>query len=259
MAAHIESPALPGVCSQCGRDYVPEADCPDRPNEPVGLDEPLAFDPGAAGRLVHFTDHRVRELAEARWRMDTGRSHRDWLVDGPRDRGNPFVRDARDWLRAAVSIGMLAPIETDGRVKAQQANRPAGSAEAERVIRAVIKPSLPDTSEVTANEITRALSTAGYVIVPDAERIRLGLVPGDMCTFCGQRPDRTRVVVTGPGVNICNWCIELCRTVAEEAAKGSAPRPPTHADDDDQEFSGCPECGLPLDECGCAGQPTYPR
>jgi hypothetical protein len=132
--------------------------------EPVGEDQPIPFDPELAGRLVHFTDHRVRELAEARWRTDTDRDHRSWVADGPRDRGNPFVREARDWLRAAVSIGLLTPIDSD---------------------------------------TGRPILAAGADV---------------QCSFCGKGPDKFRTVVTGPGVRICNECVELCQVIHNEAA-----------------------------------------
>ena len=44
--------------------------------------------------------------------------------------------------------------------------------------------------------------------------------PGDMeqirCSFCGKTQDEVRKLIAGPGVCICNECIELCAEIIEE-------------------------------------------
>lgn len=69
----------------------------------------IGLDTEAAGR-VHYVDPRVRQLAEARWRLTTGGSRMDWLALG---KNNPeaLIQEARDWMRAAVGAGILPPPE----------------------------------------------------------------------------------------------------------------------------------------------------
>lgn len=69
-------------------------------------EQPLDRD--AADRVHYATDPRIRQLAEARWRMETGGSRMDWLMLG---KNNPeaLIAEARDWVRAAVAIGILTP------------------------------------------------------------------------------------------------------------------------------------------------------
>ncbi len=62
----------------------------------------------AAAARVHYTDPRVRQLAEARWRLQAGGSKSDWLMLG-KDNPNALIREARDWIRAAVAAGILPP------------------------------------------------------------------------------------------------------------------------------------------------------
>lgn len=72
------------------------------------MDE-ITLDPDAAAK-VHYTDPRVRQLAEARWRLKTGGSRMDWLALG---KNNPeaLIEEARDWVRAAVAAGILSAPE----------------------------------------------------------------------------------------------------------------------------------------------------
>ncbi|MFJ3699539.1 hypothetical protein ACIPW9_36355 [Streptomyces sp. NPDC090052] len=64
----------------------------------------------AAAQTVHYTDPRVRQLAEARWRLKEGGTREDWLQLG---KANPeaLIEEARDWVRAAVGAGILPPPE----------------------------------------------------------------------------------------------------------------------------------------------------
>ena len=43
------------------------------------------------------------------------------------------------------------------------------------------------------------------------------------CNFCGKRQDQVRKLVAGPGVFICDGCIELCSEVLREDNHPSAP------------------------------------
>ncbi|MGA9175090.1 MAG: ClpX C4-type zinc finger protein, partial [Thermoactinomyces sp.] len=36
------------------------------------------------------------------------------------------------------------------------------------------------------------------------------------CSFCGKSQDQVRKLVAGPGVYICDECIELCNEIVEE-------------------------------------------
>lgn len=36
------------------------------------------------------------------------------------------------------------------------------------------------------------------------------------CSFCGKTQDQVRKLIAGPGVCICNECIELCSEIIEE-------------------------------------------
>lgn len=36
------------------------------------------------------------------------------------------------------------------------------------------------------------------------------------CSFCGKRQDEVRKVVAGPGVFICDQCVELCYAILHE-------------------------------------------
>ncbi|HIU93903.1 MAG TPA: ATP-dependent Clp protease ATP-binding subunit ClpX, partial [Candidatus Aphodomorpha intestinavium] len=42
------------------------------------------------------------------------------------------------------------------------------------------------------------------------------------CTFCGKQQDEVHRIIAGPGVYICNECVELCHEIIEEDTE-SAP------------------------------------
>lgn len=56
-----------------------------------------------------------------------------------------------------------------------------------------------------------------------------------ICNFCGKSQDEVERMIIGPGVNICNECIELCRSLLDEEGKAPAQAPrrgkaaPAHA------------------------------
>ena len=39
---------------------------------------------------------------------------------------------------------------------------------------------------------------------------------GHTCSFCGKDSDETDLIVTGPGVNICDECIGQCENIRRE-------------------------------------------
>ncbi|WP_334328833.1 ATP-dependent Clp protease ATP-binding subunit ClpX [Companilactobacillus sp. HBUAS59699] len=43
------------------------------------------------------------------------------------------------------------------------------------------------------------------------------------CSFCGKTQDQVKKIVAGPGVYICNECIDLCKEIIDEELKDSAP------------------------------------
>lgn len=61
-----------------------------------------------AAARVHYVDPRVRELAFAAWHLETGGTFRQWLVLG-KDNPDALIREARDWMRAAVAAGIAPP------------------------------------------------------------------------------------------------------------------------------------------------------
>lgn len=70
------------------------------------------LDPAAAERVHYATDPRIRHLAEAAWRMRTGGSRMDWLCLG-KDNPEALIREAREWMRAAVASGLLPAPSAD--------------------------------------------------------------------------------------------------------------------------------------------------
>ncbi|WP_329224237.1 hypothetical protein OG352_39740 (plasmid) [Streptomyces sp. NBC_01485] len=36
------------------------------------------------------------------------------------------------------------------------------------------------------------------------------------CTFCGKSRNQVEHLISGPGVNICSDCVDLCRAIIEE-------------------------------------------
>ena len=70
------------------------------------------LDPAAAERVHYATDPRIRHLAEAAWRMRTGGTRQDWLMLG-KDNPEALIREAREWVRAAVAGGLLEAPQDD--------------------------------------------------------------------------------------------------------------------------------------------------
>lgn len=80
-----------------------------------------ALNPSAADSVHYATDPRIRHLAEAAWRLRTGGDRMDWLRLG-KDNPDALIREAREWVRAAVAAGILPPPGDDEwRAAARQA------------------------------------------------------------------------------------------------------------------------------------------
>lgn len=43
-----------------------------------------------------------------------------------------------------------------------------------------------------------------------------------MCSFCGKSQEQVKKIVAGPGVYICNECIDLCKEIMDEEFKDQA-------------------------------------
>jgi ATP-dependent Clp protease ATP-binding subunit ClpX len=46
-----------------------------------------------------------------------------------------------------------------------------------------------------------------------------------ICSFCDKRQDQVELLIAGPGVAICNECVDLCNEIIEDVRAGS-PIPP---------------------------------
>ncbi|MGH7698544.1 MAG: ClpX C4-type zinc finger protein, partial [Candidatus Dormibacteria bacterium] len=44
------------------------------------------------------------------------------------------------------------------------------------------------------------------------------------CSFCNKSQDQVRKLIAGPGVYICDQCIELCQEVLEEDSRSTTTR-----------------------------------
>jgi ATP-dependent Clp protease ATP-binding subunit ClpX len=51
-----------------------------------------------------------------------------------------------------------------------------------------------------------------------------------MCSFCGKSHSEVRKLIAGPGVYICNECIEVCGNILEKELGGNAPKGRTAAE-----------------------------
>src|SRR5262245_23182965 len=43
------------------------------------------------------------------------------------------------------------------------------------------------------------------------------------CSFCEKRQEEVLKIVSGPGVHICDGCVDLCAEVVTEARNGASP------------------------------------
>src|SRR5699024_7822739 len=42
------------------------------------------------------------------------------------------------------------------------------------------------------------------------------------CSFCGKTQDQVKKIIAGPGVYICNECIDLCKDILDEELQAGA-------------------------------------
>ena len=59
------------------------------------------------------------------------------------------------------------------------------------------------------------------------------------CSFCGKREQQVHRMIQGPGVRICDECVQLCMSILDEGfdgpgerAAGGDPRPAAHSQGD---------------------------
>ena len=90
------------------------------------------------------------------------------------------------------------------------------------------------------------------------------------CSFCGKIQEQVKKLIAGPGVYICDECIELCNEIIEEELNedmdvdlGSIPKPREIKETLDQYVVGQEQAKIALSvavynhykriNCGCAG------
>ena len=51
--------------------------------------------------------------------------------------------------------------------------------------------------------------------------------PGDLlsCSFCGKTQRQVTKLIAGPGVYICDECVDLCNDIIEQEVRDGRPRP----------------------------------
>lgn len=74
-------------------------------------------------------------------------------------------------------------------------------------------------------------------------RVRREPPPGLACSFCGRVQRETHVLVSGPGVYICDNCIALAGTVMASGRTAETPLGPLHAVSEEAADQQCGFCG----------------
>ena len=49
------------------------------------------------------------------------------------------------------------------------------------------------------------------------------------CSFCGKREQQVHRMIQGPGVRICDECVQLCMSILDEGFDGPESEPPRSA------------------------------
>ena len=44
------------------------------------------------------------------------------------------------------------------------------------------------------------------------------------CSFCGKSQEEVKTLIAGPGVFVCDECVQLCQAIIDKNAASSAPR-----------------------------------
>jgi len=74
--------------------------------------------------------------------------------------------------------------------------------------------------------------------------------PPVLCSFCGKRPNEVRTLVQGPGVCICDECVDLCQEILEEERRSSAGKAATGTTQGSEQGLSCSFCGARPGEQG---------
>ena len=75
------------------------------------------------------------------------------------------------------------------------------------------------------------------------------------CSFCGKSESMVHKLIEGPGVFICDECINLCNDLIEKSVPSA--RTTTHKSEDDLVLPKPEEIKNKLDEYGCNGAPDW--
>ena len=74
-----------------------------------------------------------------------------------------------------------------------------------------------------------------------------------LCNFCGKSQDEVERMIIGPGVNICNECIELCASLlGEEGIDVHQPKPRRQAPRATRKGGRADQCAYPRADQGRA-------
>jgi ClpX C4-type zinc finger len=89
------------------------------------------------------------------------------------------------------------------------------------------EPTTPETGEGAANTEDERREWAH---VSNRRRSRREpFDPSDLkCSFCGKTPQQTRALIAGPGVYICDDCVDLAVDIIRETYPDFAARSETH-------------------------------
>jgi ClpX C4-type zinc finger len=69
-----------------------------------------------------------------------------------------------------------------------------------------------------AERIFKAVEALEFEIIDALETTVMGGTesgPTLLCSFCGRSQEEVRKLVAGPGVYICDWCVERCVQIIE--------------------------------------------
>lgn len=67
--------------------------------------------------------------------------------------------------------------------------------------------------------------------------------PPVLCSFCGKRPNEARTLVQGPGVCICDECVDLSQEILEEETRSAAGKAAARTAQGPEQGLRCSFCG----------------